>query len=385
MVAPQYMKYSFTKYFHLQLVLFSFFFLVSCTDNQNGKDVSEEIILENTVPYNTYTFSEDPNVINFGDQPYFMPGALIIEIIKRDKIFSEELAKLNLKIKFHHFLKGNDINYFMRKGLLDGCFSGDMPTIRLSTDIGINTVTSFRGPTSIISRDIREIKDLREKKIGYAFGSNAHYYLLNILKKNDVPLKKVELVSMNITEMEKALLENRIDAYSTWEFSPPTTTKTIQNKITTHKGKSYGFITFSKSFSEKQPEAVKIFIAAQIRAIKWLKLNNNNQKLISLWVYETIHQWGQRKLPLSIEKTKRHVHEAMSRDYLDTIPRLPQSALKNNGVIRSQFDFLKENGLVPETARWENTMTSFNVQIIDEVLANPDKYRLHSLDVSLVN
>lgn len=254
--------------------------------------------------------------------------------MQHDLIFKEEIKKLGLEVKVHHFLKGDDINYFIEKGKLDAGFSGDMPTLLLASSMQCNIVSSVKGPVSIVSRDIREVQDLSGKKVAYAFGSNAHFYLLKTLEINNVPQQSIKFYEMEITSMEKALQNNEIDAYSTWEFTPPTTTQTVQNKITTHKGTSYGFLTFTDSFSRKHPKAVKQFIAAQIRAVKWLRQKEENKNLVSLWIYETTQNWDQRELPLSIERTKQHVLEAMSRVYLQQIPRIPKEELNDSGFLK---------------------------------------------------
>lgn len=333
--------------------------------------------LEQQHPYNTYNFSDDSKIINFGDQPYFMPASLVFTIMRKDRVFFEELNKLGLRLKTYHFLKGNDVNYFMHKGKLDAGFSGDMPTLRLASSMKCNIVSSFKGPMSIVSRDIREVQDLAKKKIAYAFGSNAHFYLLKTLENNNVSKDSIKFFEMDITKMEKALQSHEIDAYSTWELAPPTTTNTIQNKITTHKGTTFGFLTFSDSFSKKHPKAIKQFIAAQIRAVRWLKQDENNINLLCLWIYEVLQKWDQREVPLSIEKTKRHVVEATSRVYLQEIPRLPKKEFQDRGLLKQEFLFLKEQHFIAEDVAWDDTIQSFNFNIINDVISNQELYRLN--------
>ena len=105
--------------------------------------------------------------------------------MRRDPILQEELESLGYTTNFHSFLKGNDINYFLANDDLEIGVGGDMPTLRSAASDDVFVVSLVEeGFLSIISRDIREVQDLKGKKIAYPLGSNTHFYLLNCTYNN---------------------------------------------------------------------------------------------------------------------------------------------------------------------------------------------------------
>ena len=97
--------------------------------------------------------------------------------MKRDDLFQQELKSIGCKVVFYPFMKGEDINHFMKKGLLEGSVIGDMPTLKMASEGYIDVISVFnKGSVSLVSRDIYRVRDLKGKKVAYPYGSIAHYY-----------------------------------------------------------------------------------------------------------------------------------------------------------------------------------------------------------------
>jgi len=84
------------------------------------------------------------------------------------------------------------VNFFLGRGDIDAGIGGDMPTLTAATNLDIVIpVMIQRGFISIVSNRQMLVEQLKGKRIGYAFGSNAHYALLKTLataglNENDV-------------------------------------------------------------------------------------------------------------------------------------------------------------------------------------------------------
>ena len=85
---------------------------------------------------------------------------------------------------------------------------------------------------------------MKNKKIGYAFGSNAHYALLNILKAENITESEVELVPIDVTEMADALKNDKIDAFAAWEPTPALALKENPGFVTIHKKMTTGYLYY---------------------------------------------------------------------------------------------------------------------------------------------
>jgi hypothetical protein len=79
--------------------------------------------------YSKFDFGKPSQRINFGAQPLSVPIGVIGEVMKRDRVLRNALGEIGFEIRFHPFLKGDDINFFLRQGKIDIALLGDMPTI----------------------------------------------------------------------------------------------------------------------------------------------------------------------------------------------------------------------------------------------------------------
>ncbi len=84
--------------------------------------------------YREYEFGQDESVIDLGIQPLWVPAGLISEAMRRDTLLHAALAEQGLRIRFHAFLKGADVNFFLRRGELEVGIGGDMPALTAAAD-----------------------------------------------------------------------------------------------------------------------------------------------------------------------------------------------------------------------------------------------------------
>ncbi|MFQ5610801.1 MAG: hypothetical protein ACE5H9_01560, partial [Anaerolineae bacterium] len=87
--------------------------------------------------YRTYNFGEDASVIDVGIQPLWLPTGTIAEAMMRDDILRKNLSDQGLEIRFHPFLKGADVNFFLRRGDLEVAIGGDMPALTAAAESNV--------------------------------------------------------------------------------------------------------------------------------------------------------------------------------------------------------------------------------------------------------
>ena len=132
--------------------------------------------------YSKYEFGKTDNIIDIGIQPLEIPPGVISETMQRDTVLRDALSELGLKARFHPFLKGADINFFLRRGDMEVVFAGDMPTVTASTTLDVVVVTLTKmGFNSIVARDHMLLENLRGKRIAYAFD----VFLIDVADQDD--------------------------------------------------------------------------------------------------------------------------------------------------------------------------------------------------------
>lgn len=346
------------------------------TPTQIDQDLSSHPI------YSKYEFSSDPNVINMGIQPLWVPTSIITEVMSHDQILSNQLEQLGFSIAFYPFLKGNDLNYFMKKDALDIGVGGDMPAIRLVSNDGVEIVSLIQeGPISIISKNVQEIQDLRNKKIGYAFGSNAHYYLVNTLLTNGVSLDSVQLISMDIIEMTPALANGEIDAFAAWEPTPTLALESNSDFIVTHQGRSLGFIYIKEKLIEENLDVVYQVLAAEIRAIHWLKASDHNIAKAIFWANEESLKLQPNATLIDPEVMLELVKQDLPGKLIKEYPRINHELVMDEGFLETEYLLLKSLGLVPDDSDWSDIVSSINLEILETVISSPGEYQLFGVSL----
>lgn len=328
--------------------------------------------------YGTYQFGDD-SVIDIGIQPWFLMPGIITETMKRDAILRQSLDDLGLEVRFHSFTKGADINFFLERGDIDVAIGGDMPMLVAATTTDI-VVTSLvqKGDAAIVARKLMPISELRGKTIAYSPGSNAHFALLHSLSAVGLAETDVTLVAMEVTDMPEALHQGTVDAFSAWEPTPTVALLITPNAVIIQRNLTRGYLYFTTVLAERYPEAVEEIVAAEIRAIDWLRDDEDNLLQASRWTITAGGALSGESIPL----TPGHYATIALQDLLNVFsaPQISSSSLDEGSRLRLEFDFLQSTGSIPPEVTWETVRSSFNLDIVKHVLSEVDSHSLAVYD-----
>ncbi|MCI4626983.1 MAG: ABC transporter substrate-binding protein, partial [Candidatus Magnetoovum sp. WYHC-5] len=185
----------------------------------------------------------------------------------------------------------------------------------------------------------------------------------------------VNMLSMEITDMPDAFEKGNVDALAAWEpyahyaFFSSTAHAIIYRNI------SLGFIYFSKAFFvDNNDKAVYAIIAAEIRALKWLNQDTKNLYTAIEWTKTTEGTFAGKKALL----TTLQIADLARKDLIGRAPqpRIPQYETTEEGVLYKEFTFLKQIGKIATDIKWQHVKDSFNFSIVDDILANTQKYEI---------
>jgi len=144
-----------------------------------------------------------------------------------------------------------------------------------------------------------------------------------------------------------------------------------------------GYLYFSGGFARARPEAAKALIAAQLRAMAWMKDKRENLLSASVLALEAAKRFTGSDLGVSADEYA----ELVKSEFLDFVPLpiIPENALAPNGQLRQAFVFLANHEILPAGADWDKTALRFDRALIRDVLGNPEKYRLGDFDYRLAS
>ncbi len=328
--------------------------------------------------YSNYQFSADPKIINMGIQPLGVPIGAVSELIKRDKILHKKLDQLGFKLSFYDFLKGSDLFYFWEKGLDIG-LSGDMPTLMAATNHDI-VITSLvkQEFTSLVAREYGLLSELKNKRIGVPFGSNAHYSILRALKLENIASEDVTLINIDLQEYAQSLNERSIDAFAAWEPFPTLARKIDPELVVIHKGLSTSYLLISIQLFNKHPEVAKLVLAAQLRAMRWMNLSRKNLYQASTWQLKAYEVLMQKKSLLNVKENAELIRNGLL-NITDT-PIIPETSLAEGGFLHQAFLFLQKMNKISVNASWQHVYKSFQPELLAAVLADKKHYQLEIFD-----
>ena len=332
--------------------------------------------------YSKYKFNNAENVINLGVQPLYSPTGFITEVMKRDAVLRKDLSALGMEVRFYAFFKGGDVNWFLRKGDIDVGIGGDMPAITAAATMDtVIPALIQQGFTSVVANRSMLIRELRGKKIGYAFGSNAHYALLKALSSGRLSEDQVKLISMDVNEMPEALQSGKVTAFSAWEPTPAITLMKYPENVVIHRYLSSGYIYFTKIFSDKYPEVVRQIVAAEIRALRWMQSSRENLLKASEWALQASERLTMQKVELSVEENASLAEDDILG--IASAPIIPQNDLRQNGSLFTEFEFLKALNQIPASANWKKVRGSFDLQIMIDVVTHSKEYKLNEFNYDI--
>lgn len=219
----------------------------------------------------------NPKVVKVG---YF--GAVNSQLLA--KRLDLDSKAVGVPVEWLRFESGRDVVAALASGSIDIGEIGFPPAVTaIAAGVPIEGVfishLSGSGVALFVrpEKNIADMKDLVEKKVGVPFGTNPHYLLITALRLKGVNPKQVTLLDLSPSEMLAAYLRKEIDAGYVWQ---PTLGKVIEAGakvlLTSADMAERGYPTgdievVRKEFARKYPATVSNFVRGESRAAAlWL-------------------------------------------------------------------------------------------------------------------
>jgi sulfonate transport system substrate-binding protein len=204
-------------------------------------------------------------------------GALLI--LKQRGSLEKRLAANNVTVSWVQFQSGPPLIEALNAGAIDFGYTGDMPAIfAQASGVDFVYVASIPQPGAskalLVREDahIRSLADLRAKKIALVKGSSAHYVLVQVLKKANIPWDQVTPVYLQPADGGAALQSGSVDAWSIWDpFYALNEHVSGLHVLTNAVGiaPSNDFFLATRAFANKNPAIVAAVIDETTDAWHW--------------------------------------------------------------------------------------------------------------------
>lgn len=215
----------------------------------------------------------------------YQKSSLIAVLLKAQGAIEKKLGPSGLKVQWYEFTSGLPLLEALNLGNVD--ISADVaesvPPFAIAAGAKVALYAqelpspNAQGILLPSNSQVKSIHDLKGKKIAVAKASGAHYFLLKVLKANNISTGDVNIVYLQPPEARSAFQGKSIDAWATWDpfFSSVQITDNAKILVSGSKaGVDYRRIYLvSTQTLEKNPE-VLISIYELLRDTgAWIKKN----------------------------------------------------------------------------------------------------------------
>ena len=225
---------------------------------------------------------ETKRVVRLAIQP---SAAFVPLVIAREKGWIDEAMKeIDVDVKWTDFESGPPMNESFAAGQQDIGVIGDVPSVAAvaAGQKNVFIATADGGPSyaMLVTDDsgIKNVADLKGKKIGLTIGSTAQNLAGKLLAKAGLDIKKdVEIINISTGDAQTVLLNHNVDAVVIWEPNVSRLDATDKIHILTHGG-DIGFpgvnVVFAlQDFVKQNPDIVKVYLQQYWKASKAYEKN----------------------------------------------------------------------------------------------------------------
>jgi NitT/TauT family transport system substrate-binding protein len=199
------------------------------------------------------------------------------------------------------------------------------------------------GADGIIATDeIKNVRDLKGKRVGFQSGITSHFLLLYLLKQYGLSGRDIIQIDLSASDAGQAFIAGKLDAAVTWEPWLSTARQTPHAHILATSYDTPGVIVDVMLVSERalsgDKHAVKAFMKAWYRGVNYLKTNPVDAetivgKAINAKAIAEVRQMLKTTEFYSSAKSDQYLHA-----HLPTILTDANTLFFENGVIRTKTD-----------------------------------------------
>ncbi|MDR1007751.1 MAG: aliphatic sulfonate ABC transporter substrate-binding protein [Campylobacteraceae bacterium] len=202
----------------------------------------------------------------------------------------EEFKKVGATYTWNVFANGPLVNEGVRGGSIDLGIMADLPAI-IAKSVGLDIVVfanfgiGEKALALIVPTDssIKEVADIKGKKIAYGKGTYAQHLLALLLNNNGLKFSDITEINLAAGDIPSALERGDIDGAVVWEqyisqLTVPGKARVVADGTGIKLGNNISYI--KRDFAKANPESLVAYIKAVQRGAEYI--NNNNEEASKL-------------------------------------------------------------------------------------------------------
>ncbi|MDR3099063.1 MAG: sulfonate ABC transporter substrate-binding protein [Paraburkholderia sp.] len=264
-------------------------------------------------------------------------GAL--SLLRGRGTLEQRLAPLGVKVTWTEFNAGPVQLEALNVGSIDFGDVGEAPPIfaqAAGAPLAYVAATLPRPQSEAVlvphNSPLREVADLKGKRVAFNRGSNVHYFLVQLLRKHGLDYRDVNPVFLAPPDARAAFEHGSIDAWVIWDPFFAAAQASFDARVLADASGvvvNRGFYFSSRDYASKNPDVIRVVVDEVAKVDEWGKNNR------AAYAAELAKLWG---LPAPV------VARAVDRTQFGTVP-ITKTILGEQQKIADTFLDL---GLVPK-------------------------------------
>ncbi len=224
---------------------------------------------------------ETTTIIRIGYQPH---GSILL--LKNLGNLEKRLAKIGVIAEWKKYSSGPPIISAMGKGEVDLGYAGDVPALlaQIENLPFVYVANDLPVPTMMVilvseESSIKNLADLKGKKITFIEGSSGHYMLIQALISAGLTLDEVKVAPLSASEGKIAFENGKVDVWVGWDpYWAELEEKMPVRILTNGEGiaDNTNFYLATRSLVENNYALVKIFIEELQKTGEWAANNSED-------------------------------------------------------------------------------------------------------------
>ena len=277
----------------------------------------------------------------------YQKSSTLISILKSQGTLEKMLADQGLQISWHEFSSGQPLLESLNIGNID--LSADVAdTVPVFAQAAGAKLTYFAqeapSPAAqaiLVSADspIRDLKELKGKRIAVTKAAGSHYLLIVALAKAGLRFSDIQPAYLTPADGRAAFENNRVDAWVTWEPFLSSAQQQLSSRILSDGAGLASYQRYyltSTTFAEKYPQILQVVFAELTKTGKWVR--DNPQEAASLLG----PLWGNLEPAIVAKANARRSYEvrAVQRESLQEQQKIADSFHKE-GLLPAKINALE--------------------------------------------
>lgn len=219
-------------------------------------------------------WAADPAVLRIGYQKY---GTLTI--LKTRQALEQRLGARGIEIRWTEFPAGPQMLEALNIGSIDFGSTGETPPI-FAQAAGANLVYVAHQPPApraeaiLVPKDspLKQVADLKGKRVALNKGSNVHYLLIQALKSANLSIRDIRPAYLPPADARAAFERGSVDAWVIWDPYLAAAEKALEAR-TLHNGEglvnNHEFYIAARPLAEQYPQVVQAIVEELQRLDQW--------------------------------------------------------------------------------------------------------------------